>query len=114
MSKKNPVSREDLEELTVADLEKLATKRGVTVTRGDGEAGDPLKSDYVDALENAGAPTGASSSAGATKHRGAKGRAGERVLDETAPGGRYINTSGDTVDANGKVLEKAESDEDEE
>ncbi len=113
MSKKNPVSREELEELTVADLEKLATKRGVTVTRGDGAEGDPLKSDYVDALEkaDAGASAGATSSA---KARGQKGKAGERVLDETVPGGRYINASGDTVDANGKVIEKADSDEDEE
>ena len=35
------------------DLVSEAEKRGLTVTRGDGKEGDPLKADFVKALEAA-------------------------------------------------------------
>jgi hypothetical protein len=42
---------EDYSKWSKEDLEKEADKRGLKVTREDGEEGDPLKSDYVAALE---------------------------------------------------------------
>lgn len=42
--------RDELEKLTKADLEQMATDRGLTVTRSDGKEGDPTKQDYIDAL----------------------------------------------------------------
>lgn len=41
----------DYEGQTVADLKEEAERRGLDVTRGDGEDGAPLKADYVSALE---------------------------------------------------------------
>lgn len=40
----------DLESMTVEELATLAEKRGVTVVRGDGSDGKPLKADYIEAL----------------------------------------------------------------
>lgn len=40
---------EDLEPLTVAQLEELAEAKGVTVERAEGD-GDPLKADYIRSL----------------------------------------------------------------
>jgi hypothetical protein len=44
------LSREALEDMTKAELEAEAGRRGVTVTRKDGDDGEPLKEDYVRAL----------------------------------------------------------------
>lgn len=41
----------DYESQTVADLKEEAERRGLDVTRGDGEDGAPLKADYVSALQ---------------------------------------------------------------
>jgi len=87
MAEKN-YTREQLEEMDKSKLEKLAQKRGLTVTRGDGAEGEPLKDDYITAL--AGGAIGAVSS----------GEPGER-LDKTIPGGRYKNRSGDLVNSEG-------------
>lgn len=46
-------TREQLEELDRGKLEKLAERHGLTVTRGDGQDGAPLKGDFVDALSAA-------------------------------------------------------------
>lgn len=40
----------DLESMTVDELAALAETRNVTVTRGDGTDGKPLKADYIAAL----------------------------------------------------------------
>ncbi len=40
----------DLSKLKVGELRKLAVERGVTVARGDGKDGDPVRSDYEKAL----------------------------------------------------------------
>lgn len=41
------LNAEELEAMTKSDLEALAQEKGVTVTRGDGTDGTPLKEDYV-------------------------------------------------------------------
>lgn len=88
-------TRDELEELTVEKLEKLASKRDLTVTRGDGDEGDPLKSDYVEALATSyGAGPGAAA-------------ASEPRADTTVPGGSYINAAGERVNAHGKKLDKS-------
>lgn len=43
-------TREQLEEKGKDQLIKLAEKANLTVTRADGEDGEPLKDDYIDAL----------------------------------------------------------------
>jgi hypothetical protein len=40
----------ELEDMTKEELQEEAAKRGLTVTRGDGGDGEPLKADYVKAL----------------------------------------------------------------
>jgi hypothetical protein len=45
-----PTTDEELEGLTKDELKTLAEERGVTVTRADGEDGEPLKADYIAAL----------------------------------------------------------------
>lgn len=42
---------ESYEAFTVEELKAEADQRDLTVTRGDGESGDPVKADYVAALE---------------------------------------------------------------
>ena len=41
---------DELEAMTKGDLEALASEKGITVTRGDGTDGTPLKEDYVTQL----------------------------------------------------------------
>jgi hypothetical protein len=110
MAKKRAASREDLEGMTKEELVDLAADRKIEVTRGDGEEGEPLKSDYVDALADDGAESGsgAEGSAARVPANRARGitRNGKR-LDETMPGGRYINEAGETVDAHGKRIGRA-------
>jgi len=48
-----PGEAKDWDSLTKAELEAEAEKRGLTVKRGDGEDGDPVKADYVKALKAA-------------------------------------------------------------
>jgi hypothetical protein len=43
----------DYSELNTDELRELAEKRNLQVERGDGKEGDPLKADYVAALEAA-------------------------------------------------------------
>lgn len=47
---KHPATRGDLEAMTKEDLASLAEEHGLAVARSDGEAGEPLKDDYVNAL----------------------------------------------------------------
>lgn len=47
---KHPATRGDLEAMTKEDLASLADEHGLAVARSDGEAGEPLKDDYVNAL----------------------------------------------------------------
>lgn len=54
---------ERLKGMSVADLRKEADKRKITVTRGDGKQGDPVKADYLKAL-SAGAGVASEPSAG--------------------------------------------------
>jgi hypothetical protein len=44
------VPASELEGKTKAELVEMAEARGLTVTRGDGEEGEPVKQDYIDAL----------------------------------------------------------------
>ena len=85
-------TRDDLDGMTKDELQSIAEKRGLEVARGDGEPGDPLKDDYVNAL----ALTSGNASAGD----------GETGLDETVPGGHYIKNDGTHVNAEGKPLDK--------
>ena len=43
--------RTELSELSKEELVEIAEARGLEVTRGDGKDGDPLKEDYLRALE---------------------------------------------------------------
>jgi hypothetical protein len=44
------MSQEELNGMTKEDLTTLAAEKNITVTRGDGTDGEPLKADYVAAL----------------------------------------------------------------
>jgi hypothetical protein len=44
------LSREALADLPKSDLEEMARERGIEVKRGDGQDGEPLKDDYINAL----------------------------------------------------------------
>lgn len=110
MAKGKQLTRDELDGMTKDDLVAEAEARGLTVTRGDGEEGDPLKADYVEAL--ASGATGASGDSGVPAASGAKTAAarkpGERIksdFDETVPGGRTINAAGETVNAKGEKIE---------
>lgn len=83
--KVEPTTREQLAELERDELESLAKKRGVTVRRGDGEDGEPLKEDFVATL------AGARRSKLPPKYVDAKGRP--------------VNEDGERIDERGNVLE---------
>ncbi len=95
MAKTDPTTAAELNELTVAQLEKLATKRGVTVLRGDGDEGEPLKEDYVKALTVS--PTASPNTYAS------------RQIVETSKyvdaQGRPVNEAGERIDRRGNVLE---------
>lgn len=92
---KHKQTREDLEGMTKADLVALAEKEGITVLRGDGEDGDPVKADYVEALSQG---LGDTPSIVTSKSR-------EKGPDETIPGGSYI-VNGKRVNAHGKLIDE--------
>lgn len=98
MTNKNPTTdRDELESMTKEELVGMAETRGLTVTRGDGEEGDPLKADYVEALATGGTQRAA---AGKPTSGTESGR-----LDETIAGGRYLNAEGKTINAEGKRID---------
>jgi hypothetical protein len=45
-----PAPAQSYDEMTKDELIAAAEQRGLTVTRADGEEGEPLKQDYIDAL----------------------------------------------------------------
>lgn len=94
MPKNKTTDRDELEAMTKEDLVDLATDRGLTVTRGDGSDGEPLKADYVNAL-----------SSDTTQATTSGQKSSAPRLDETIPGGRYTNESGQTVNAEGKRID---------
>lgn len=93
-TKKDPTTAAELSELSVAQLEKLADKRSVTVTRGDGEEGAPLKEDYVKAL-----------TVGAVGMGAAARRAAEAPKFVDAQGNR-VNEEGERTDKYGNLLDE--------
>jgi hypothetical protein len=95
MAKDRHYTRDDLDAMTKDELVALAEKEGLTVARGDGSEGDPLKSDYVDALA---AETDNGPAIVTSKSR-------ERGADETIPGGRYVDAQGNWVNAHGKHID---------
>jgi hypothetical protein len=93
-TKKDPTTAAELSELSVAQLEKLADKRSVTVTRGDGEEGAPLKDDYVKALAG-----GAGVGMGAVARRAASA---PKFVDAQ---GNRVNEEGERTDKYGNLLD---------
>lgn len=88
-AKHEPTTAAELEALTVADLADLATKRGATVLRGDGEEGEPLKADYVKALAG-------------TTATGARVRQTPKFVNAR---GDAVNEDGDRVDEFGVAID---------
>lgn len=91
-------SRDELNEMTKEDLVDLADKNNLDVTRADGEEGEPLKEDYVNAL--------AQSSVGASGQNAKIGSAKASSIDTTIPGGKYVNARGQTVNAEGQLIDE--------
>jgi hypothetical protein len=102
MAKERHYTREDLDALTKDELETLAEKRELTVTRGDGTEGDPLKADYVDALA---ASYGEAPADGEGSPAIITSKSREKSADETIPGGRYVNAQGHFVNAHGNHID---------
>lgn len=111
MADTNTPTREDLEAMDESELQALATARGVTVTASDG-SGTPSVDDYVDALAPPDAPFGGEPATderikeGDDKARSAQSSAAKpaKRLDETVPGGSYVNARGKKVNAQGQEL----------
>lgn len=90
MAKKDPTTTAELTELSVPQLEKLAKKRTITVLRGDGDEGEPLKEDYVRAL--------------AVDATGRKPVFQHKYVDAQ---GHPVNEEGERINKYGDVLEEA-------
>lgn len=114
MTDQNNPTREDLEAMDESELQALASARGVTVAASDG-SGTPSVDDYVEALAP---PDGPFGGVPATDERIAEGDAKARAaqeaaakparrLDETVPGGSYVNARGKKVNAAGQELDDA-------
>lgn len=88
-AKAAPTSREELSKLTRDELVDLAEKRGVTVTRADGEEGEPLVDDYIAALAT----------------RGVAGRRQTVVHRLRDAQGNPVNEDGERVNARGDVID---------
>jgi hypothetical protein len=108
-------TREELEDMDEAQLKALAASRGITVTASDG-TGEPSVDDYVEALAPPDSPVGADSIEeedeavveGNKKAYRAQQRAAQPTtrIDETVPGGRYVNRQGKTVNARGQEVDE--------
>jgi hypothetical protein len=111
MADQNTQTREDLEAMDEGQLKSIADSRGITVTASDG-SDSPSVDDYVEALEPPDEPFGGEPSQdervaeGDKRARSAQQAAGKpsKKMDETVPGGKYINRQGKTVNAAGQVL----------
>ena len=109
----NTPTREELEEMDEDQLKALASSRGITVTARDG-SGTPSVDDYVDHLAPPDEPFGGDEAededvrAGDERARKAQERTNRpaKRIDETVPGGRYINARGRSVNAAGQELDK--------
>lgn len=88
MPKKIPQSHAELETMTKDDLVAEADRRGLTVTRSDGEEGEPLKEDYIAAI--------------GAKLSPAARREAPKFVDAQ---GRPVNEDGERIDERGNVLE---------
>lgn len=108
----NNQTREELEEMDEEELKNLAASRGITVRASDG-SDNPSVDDYVEALappdelpsgEPATDPDIAAGDEKAKRAQAAAGKPASRI-DETVPGGRYVNPQGKTVNAEGKEVD---------
>lgn len=111
MADTNNPTREDLEAMDESELQALATARGITVTATDG-SGTPSVDDYVEALAPPDAPFGGEPATdervkeGDDRARAAQASAAKpaKRIDETVPGGSYVNARGKKVNAQGQEL----------
>lgn len=107
----NTPTREELEDKDEAELKAIADARGITVKASDG-TDEPSVDDYVEALAPPEAPFGGEPAkdekvaAGDESARVAQERAAQpmRRMDETVPGGSYVNQRGKKVNAQGQEL----------
>lgn len=110
MDTNNP-TRDDLELMDEAQLKALAESRGITVRASEGGE-TPSVDDYVEALAPPDDTFGGEPSTdprikeGDDRARSAQESAGKpaKRIDETVPGGKYINARGKTVNAEGQEL----------
>lgn len=111
MADKNTLTREDLESKDETELRAIADSRGITVRASDG-SDSPSVDDYVEALAPPEEPFGGEP---ATDDRIAEGDRNARSaqeaavrpakrMDETVPGGKYLNARGKTVNAQGEEI----------
>lgn len=104
-------TREELEAMDEDGLRAIAQSRGVTVTASDG-SDSPSVDDYVEALAPPDAPFGGEPSsdpdvrAGDEAARSAQqaARKPSKRIDETVPGGSYLDPRGNRVNAAGERL----------
>lgn len=101
----NP-TREELEAMDEAELQALATQRGITVKASDG-SGTPSVDDYVEALapQSGTAPTPTPQETQGL-HTQSPAPGSKASFDTTIRGGRYVNARGQFVNAHGQRIDE--------
>lgn len=111
MSDTNNPTREDLEAMDEDQLRAVAGARGITVAASDG-SGTPSVDDYIEALAPPDAPFGGEPATdprvkeGDERARSAQESSAKpsKRIDETVPGGSYVNARGKKVNAQGQEI----------